>query len=436
MIDQIVALTVKYRHSTFIRVLSRTLVLLFPIAMIGSIAKVLTSTLVNEDGFLFNLLMLDRWVNPVVIQVTQNCLSGITAVTLGMVGLLSSYGMAKYTAMHYHRDFQAAGLGGLMSMALMAYRFNKGGIAVSFDWRLLGYKYLLINLLVGFLVGQFFHWFGYSPSPQNAADHVIAVRQRAYYTVKPLLISLLLGIIIDVGLNVASAYSVFSGINNDFQSQLQGTTAVVMKLVLSLLSTFLDWLGLHGVFSLNLQNESSQMGANLAYALSHHSHWHVPYPYLSTALYNVYCRFGGDGIILALMIALLVVDNSRATKRLASWSITPLFFNVNQVAMFGIPVILNPLYIIPMLIIPLINLFLSMTMIYLKLVPPIVFPILTGTPGPLMAFMGTAGYPGALIFSLLLLMVDVIMYLPFVKLTVAVEKRIQQIDQRGSANNS
>lgn len=430
MIDRIVQWTVKYRHSTFIRVVARTLVLLFPLALIGSIAKVLSLTLLNADGFLYNLLVIDRWCNQAVIQIAQNCLSGITAVTMGMIGLLSSYGAAKYTAMHYHRDFQAAGLAGIITMGLMAYRFNRGGMAVSFDWRLLGYRFLLINLLVGFIVGQFFHWLGTPMVKANNADHVIAVRQRSYSTIKPLMVSLLMGIVIDIALNIASAYSFFNGVSSSFQSQFHGSVAVLMKLLFSLISTFLGWVGLHGVFGMNWQNETSQMAANLSYVLAHGGHWHVPYPYLSSSLYNVYCRFGGDGIILALMIALLVVDHSKGTKRLAAWSIPPLFFNVDQVAMFGIPVILNPLYLLPMLLIPLINLFLAMTAIYLQLVPPIAFPILTGTPGPLMAFMGTAGYPTALIFSLLLLLADVVMYLPFVRLAVAVEKRIQLIDKR------
>ena len=185
MIDRIVQWTVKYRHSTFIRVVARTLVLLFPLALIGSIAKVLSLTLLNADGFLYNLLVIDRWCNQAVIQIAQNCLSGITAVTMGMIGLLSSYGAAKYTAMHYHRDFQAAGLAGIITMGLMAYRFNRGGMAVSFDWRLLGYRFLLINLLVGFIVGQFFHWLGTPTAKANNADHVIAVRQRSYSTIKP-----------------------------------------------------------------------------------------------------------------------------------------------------------------------------------------------------------------------------------------------------------
>ena len=430
MIDWIVKLTVKYRHNVFIRVVYRTLVLLFPLALIGSLARVLTAALINTDGFLFNLLVLDHWCSPTAISLLQDCLAAVIAVTMGLVGILACYGAAKYTALHYHRDDQAAGLTGLITIGLIAYRFDQQSIIGSFDWRLFGYKFLIINLLVGFLVGQLFHWFSRQPSREATVDHVIAVRHRSYLIMKPMMVSLLLGLVVDVWLNIASAYSLFSSVNTNLQSQLQGTTGLAMKLLLSLLSTFLGWIGLHGFFGLNWQNESTQMAANLAHVLSHGNHWHVPYPYLSSALYNVYCRFGGDGIILALVIALLVVDHNRATHRLVGWSLTPLFFNVDQVAMFGVPIILNPLYLLPMLIIPVINLFLAMLAISIKLVPPIAFPILTGTPGLLMSFMGTGGNWAALIFSLLLLVVDVELYLPFVRLAVSVEKRIQQIDQQ------
>lgn len=430
MIDRLVKMTVKYRHNVFIRVVYRTLVLLFPLALIGSLARVLTATLVNTDGFLFNLLGLDYWCNPTIVSLIQDCLAAITSVTMGLVGLLACLGAAKYTALHYHRDDQEAGLTGLITMALIAYRFDRSNIIGSFDWRLFGYKFLMINLLVGFLVGQFFRWFSRELNSEAGVDHVIAVRQRSYSAMKPMMISLLFGMVVEILLNIASAYSLFSSVNASLQSQLQGTTGLTMKLCLSLLSTILGWLGLHGFFALNWQNESTQMGANLAYVLSHGSHWHVPYPYLSSALYNVYCRFGGDGIILALVLALLVVDHSRTTRRLAGWSLTPLFFNVDQVAMFGLPIILNPLYLLPMVIMPLINLFLVTLVIYFKLVSPITFPILTGTPGPLMSFMGTGGSIAALICSLALLVIDVVMYLPFVSLAVTVGKRVQQIDRQ------
>lgn len=430
MIDQIVKMVAKYRHTTFIRAVSRTLVLLFPVALFGSLAKVITTVLVSPDGYLFNLLAVDTWTSDGFLRAVQYCLHGVTAVTSGLLGLMAAYATAKYTALLYRRDDQAAGLTGLMTMTLIAYRFSGNELAVNVDWHLFSYKFLLVNIIVGFIVGLFFRWLG-SPYDQLVIhDHVIDVRHRAYDAMKPLMVALLFGMIIDLLMNIGSAYSVFTSLNATLQSQLQGTTSVAMKILLALLSTFFSWCGLSGIFALDWQSESSQMAANLAYVLGHGSQWHVPYRYLSSTIYNVYCRFGGDGIILALMIALLIVDHSKTTKHLALWSVGPLFFNVDLVAMFGIPVIFNPLYLLPMLLIPLVNMVLAVGAITIHLIPPTVYLILNGTPGPLMSFMGAAGYPTALLFSIFLLVIDILLYIPFVRLAVAVEKRVQAVDNR------
>ena len=69
-------------------------------------------------------------------------------------------------------------------------------------------------------------------------------------------------------------------------------------------------------------------------------------------------------------------------------------------------------------------------MIALGWVPSSAYPILTGTPGPLVAFIGTNGSWNALILSLLLFIMDILLYIPVVKIAAKVEDEIASLNER------
>ena len=52
-----------------------------------------------------------------------------------------------------------------------------------------------------------------------------------------------------------------------------------------------------------------------------------------------------------------------------------------------------------------------------------------GTPGPLISFLGTNGNWGILIFTLVLLLIDIAAYIPFVKMALVVENRLTLAEQ-------
>lgn len=112
---------------------------------------------------------------------------------------------------------------------------------------------------------------------------------------------------------------------------------------------------------------------------------------------------GGSGILLGLIIAILLISNNKRTIKVANWSIMPVFFGANMPLILGLPLILNPIYFIPFLLTPIINLTISGILMALKLIPVIVYPVLEGTPGILVPFVGSGGNIAMLVYSLFLL---------------------------------
>lgn len=65
---------------------------------------------------------------------------------------------------------------------------------------------------------------------------------------------------------------------------------------------------------------------------------------------------------------------------MAKISILPSLFNVNELLIFGIPIVFNPIYFIPFIMVPVVNVSISYYATYLGLVPMAVNEITWATP--------------------------------------------------------
>lgn len=102
----------------------------------------------------------------------QAALFAISQVTISLFGLLVVYETAKYTARRYHRDAQMAGMTGIVTLLLIAFRYDRFSMAKAisnFNWSLLGGQSLLLAFGIGYGVGQLYRWLS---APRNyPADH-------------------------------------------------------------------------------------------------------------------------------------------------------------------------------------------------------------------------------------------------------------------------
>ena len=124
----------------------------------------------------------------------------------------------------------------------------------------------------------------------------------------------------------------------------------------------------------------------------------------------------GVGAVLALLVAILLVSQSQKDKKVSFLSMFPSLFNNGASFMVGIPVLLNLLYVIPFLLIPLVNMAIAALALCFKLMPAAVYPVPDGTPSLLYAFIGTGGSMRALAVSLFCFALDVALYIPFVRM--------------------
>jgi PTS system cellobiose-specific IIC component len=121
---------------------------------------------------------------------------------------------------------------------------------------------------------------------------------------------------------------------------------------------------------------------------------------------------GGSGATLGLVI-LLLFAKSKLLKNLGNICSIPGIFNINEPVVFGLPIIGNPLMIIPFALAPFINGIISYMAFYFNLVqrPYIMAP--WTLPAPLGALYSTGGDWRAFILSCISIIVSVVIYYPF-----------------------
>ena len=136
---------------------------------------------------------------------------------------------------------------------------------------------------------------------------------------------------------------------------------------------------------------------------------------------------GGAGNMLALVLAILIVSKRKDYKQIAKLGFIPSLFNISEPIMFGLPVVMNPVLIIPMILVTLVSLGIGTLatvtgfMGYTYVMTPWTTPPLMG------GFFATGGKIGGLITAAICLVISVLIYMPFVK---AMDKELEKEEEK------
>lgn len=141
---------------------------------------------------------------------------------------------------------------------------------------------------------------------------------------------------------------------------------------------------------------------------------------------DAFVHLGGSGATLGLVIAILLVSRSKATRTMGKLSIAPGIFNINEPAIFGMPIVLNLVYLIPFFLVPLILVCTSYFATSLGLVSRTVAQIPWATPPILSGWLVTGGDWRAIILQIVNIVISVVAYMPFVKIADQAELKKEQ----------
>jgi EAL domain-containing protein (putative c-di-GMP-specific phosphodiesterase class I)/cellobiose-specific phosphotransferase system component IIC len=175
----------------------------------------------------------------------------------------------------------------------------------------------------------------------------------------------------------------------------------------------IPWLfGIHGyfVFSDIDANFIAEAQANMAAWHAGQASLHI----LSPEFYNVWCTMGGTGNTLSLLLCILLSkDNSH--RHILGPSLPLAIFNINEPLIFGLPIVMNPLLIIPFVLVPAVSYIIAYTATAWHWVPAISETVSWSMPPLVSTWMGTNGSMAAMALNLLIIVVGAMIYAPFIQ---------------------
>lgn len=136
---------------------------------------------------------------------------------------------------------------------------------------------------------------------------------------------------------------------------------------------------------------------------------------ITSSFFPVYTAFGGTGATLCLIAALLLGDRDPSIRRLAWLSLLPALINVNEPLVFGLPLILNPIYAVPFILTPVALALLSYGATVLGFVPPADVAV-SWTMPPLFSGYLATGSPAGAVVQAIGIVGGTLLYLPFVRI--------------------
>ncbi len=146
-------------------------------------------------------------------------------------------------------------------------------------------------------------------------------------------------------------------------------------------------------------------------------------PYIWTrGSFDAYAQMGGAGITLGLIIAIFIFSKRKDARAIAKLSAPMGVFNINEPVIFGMPIVLNPFYIIPWLIIPPITATIAYLLTKYGFIPPTFVVVPWVMPAGIHAYLSTGGSLLAGLVALFNLFISFVIWTPFVLLANRVNK--------------
>ena len=138
----------------------------------------------------------------------------------------------------------------------------------------------------------------------------------------------------------------------------------------------------------------------------------APTQILTMEFFDTFVFLGGAGCTLGLLFLLALLGRANTMKKVGRISIVPGIFNMNEILIYGLPLIFNPHFLVPFLVTPVLVTLSSFAAFYWGWVPLITEKVSWSTPIFLSGYISTGSISGVLLQGVNLL-VSMLCYLPF-----------------------
>lgn len=417
--------------------------LAFPLTMGGSMVILINYVLLDPSGFIAKLLHLGDLI-PNLAQY-QAILSSVVNGTNNILSILIAFLVAYQLAQEMGGDKVLCGITSLSAFFILypaAQKFAGKNTGTGLTTTYFGAQGLFVGLLVGLLTAELLIRLGKNDKLRIKMPEMVppAVAQSFNLLIPMMLVLAIIGVLNYLFLMITPE-GIQVVIYNAIQSPLTSLGSSMGTIIVFVIVQQLLWIiGIHGPNTLNALRSvifAEQGNANLAYVAVHGSAWGAPFPVNWVSINDAFGNGGGSGATLGLIISMFIVGRkNKGEFSICKMSLAPGLFNINEPIMFGLPIVMNPMYVIPFILAPIVcDLIGYFCVCVIKIIPPIAYTVAWTTPGFLTPFLGSgADNIMALVIGILCLVVSTIIYLPFVAASTraAIKKEAEEAGENNA----
>ncbi|HFM9801256.1 TPA: lactose-specific PTS transporter subunit EIIC [Streptococcus pneumoniae] len=141
---------------------------------------------------------------------------------------------------------------------------------------------------------------------------------------------------------------------------------------------------------------------------------------------------GSTGATLVVPFMFMWLCKSKRNRIVGRASVVPTFFGVNEPILFGAPIVLNPIFFIPFVTAPIINVWIMKFFVDVLQMNSFSIILPWTTPAPIGIVMGTALAPLSFVLAITLIIIDTLIYYPFVKVY---DHQILEEERKGNSSS-
>lgn len=126
-------------------------------------------------------------------------------------------------------------------------------------------------------------------------------------------------------------------------------------------------------------------------------------------------NFGGTGSTFVVAFVMIFAARSAQLKAVGKAAFIPGSFSVNEPVLFGIPIIMNPIFFVPFLLTPIVNICTFKFFVTVLGMNSFMYTMPWTIPGPIGIVVSSGFAALSFVYVLLILVLDVLIYFPFIR---------------------
>ncbi|WP_343208815.1 PTS sugar transporter subunit IIC/EAL domain-containing protein [Anaerolentibacter hominis] len=383
--------------SRILSAVRRGFVLVIPVVLTGSLALLIRSFPIPQVQ-----VFLEQFAGGILMRF----LDTVFDTTIGFLSAYLVLGISYYYSAYYTKDGRMVQVTAMITaMACFIASFGAAGGSLTLDcFGTIGVFTAMLSAIAA--TRLFFCLYSFLRKHLHAAS---AGNDSYYRTSLTALLPFLGCVAVFTCANLFLVHVVHVNNFNDFISngltelfhnvRSEPANGILYTIMLNLLWVF----GIHG------GNALDPVG-NLMFATSAQTQ-----TIISKSFMDNFAQLGGCGATVCLVLAMLLVSRSRSSRKLAYSSVPLTLFNINEILVFGLPIVLNPILLLPFILVPLCSLLIGYGAVITGFMPAVTNQVVWTTPVFFSGYLATGSMRGALV-QLIIIIAGTAIYIPFIRL--------------------